>query len=55
MPRLACDVISVVGGESNYHLVLMVVAYVLYLVEKIANHQVDPNSIYDMKEKLGSG
>jgi len=27
----------------------------LIFLEKIANNEVDPKSIYDMKEKLGSG
>ena len=48
---------------ANYHPciavdVLLSAASLMYhfiFVEKIANNQVDPKSIYDMKEKLGSG
>lgn len=32
-----------------------VIHNVMRFVEKIANNEVDPKSIYDMKEKLGSG
>lgn len=27
----------------------------ILFIEKIANNEVDPKAIYDMKEKLGSG